>query len=152
MIKYINPIHLYKLFKSAVTDLYKYNTYRDILMTLYSSGELERIGFKNDKQYNLYVGVDLNPELLLYADTSQESVELKMVTDKMKRYNDFLLSNGILDSIKVEYDRVKEDDYYGYIIKISYNFTDYTRFNFIYPPAYATFLASLISILLYFFT
>ena len=101
---------------------------------------MDAIGLSHDADGNLYLGIDLNPELLLYSDTSQETVELRLIGEKMKKYTDFLTKEGILDAVNVDYDRVKSDAYYGYVLQIKYNFTKYQRKKFIYDVAY---LASL---------
>ena len=51
-----------------------------------------------------------------------EPAELRFVSDKLKRYTDFLQKEGILDVISADYERVKTEDYYGYIVQIKLNF------------------------------
>ena len=113
--------------KECMLDLSRNKTYNKILMELFEAGKISEIGFQMDESLNLYVGVNLNPEMLIYGDTSQESAELKFVSEKIGKYTDFLTKEGILDYVKVDYDRVKTDDYYGYILKISYDFKKYSR-------------------------
>ena len=50
--------------------------------------------------------------------------------EKMKKYNDFLTREGILDSVKVDYERILNNDFYGYVLKISFNFKTYERKKF----------------------
>jgi hypothetical protein len=84
----------------------------------------------------MYLGINLNPELLLYSETSQETVELKLISEKMLKHNDFLMKEGILDFIKVDYDRVQSETFYGYVIQISFRFTKYSLNKMIYDIAY----------------
>ena len=95
----------------------------------------------------MYIGIDLNPELLLYSDTSQESVELRLISEKMKKYNDFLTKEGILDSIKVEYERVQNDSFYGYILQIGYSFKNYKRSDLVYDISYYSIIVGLLTTL-----
>lgn len=125
ILNYLSPVVLYKKLTKSITDLLNYIKYRKIVEELRVSNKLEVIGFSIDSDYNLYIGIDLNPELLLYSDLSQESVELKLISEKIKKYTDFLTKEGILDYVKVEYDRIKNEDYYGYILQIRYDFKDY---------------------------
>jgi hypothetical protein len=83
----------------------------------------------------------LNPELLLYSDTSQESVELRLISEKMNKYNDFLTKEGILDSIKVDYERIQTEEHYGYVLQISFNFKQYKKSDFIYGISYFSAIA-----------
>ena len=109
----LNPIWVGTSLKKNINEYQKYITYKKIIYNLNTSGKLDEIGFKTDEDANLYLGVNLNPELLLYSDASQEPVELKMISEKMLKYNDFLTKEGILDVITVDYDRVKNDSFYA---------------------------------------
>ena len=117
----LNPIWVGTSLKKNINEYQKYITYKKIIYNLNTSGKLDEIGFKTDEDANLYLGVNLNPELLLYSDASQEPVELKMISEKMLKYNDFLTKEGILDVITVDYDRVKNDSFYGYVLQIKFN-------------------------------
>lgn len=136
ILNYVSPIRVYKRLAGNIEELIQYSRFKKIVLDLNSTGKLDEVGIKIDENSNMYIGVDLNPELLLYSDTSQESVELKMISEKMNKYNDFLTKEGILDSIKLEYERVLTDDFYGYILQISYNFKKYKRSHLIYEILY----------------
>lgn len=136
IINYISPIKVYNRLTSNIEELVHYYKYKKIIFDLNEKGKLEEVGLKVDPNSNMYIGIDLNPELLLYSETSQESVELRLVSEKMNKYNDFLTKEGILDSIKVEFERVKSEEFYGYVLQIGFNFKKYTRFNFIYDCSY----------------
>lgn len=135
-LNYFLPKVAGKLLSDCLEELAQFRRYKKIILELNESGRLTEIGFKADSNANLYLGVDLNPELLLYSETSQESVELRMISEKMNRYNDFLTKEGILDSIKVDYERVKTDDFYGYVLQISFAFKKYKRSDLIFSISY----------------
>lgn len=132
----LNPIKVYKSLFDNIEDLVNYFKYKKIVFELNKDGKLEKVGLTMDSSANLYIGIDLNPELLLYSETSQESVELKLISEKLKKYTDFLTKEGILDSIKMDYDRIKNDDYYGYVLQITYDFKKYRKISFIYSISY----------------
>lgn len=134
--EYINPLKVFHSLKAGLEDLSNHSRYKQIVSDLDKDGKLEAIGLSHDAEGNLYLGIDLNPELLLYSDTSQETVELRLISEKMKKYTDFLTKEGILDAVNVDYDRVKSDAYYGYVLQIKYNFKKYRRKKFIYDVAY----------------
>lgn len=126
-LKSLDPRLAYDNLKECLAELKLYKKYQQIILELQKEGRLEEIGLAVDSDSNMYLGIDLNPELLMYSETSQESVELRLVSEKMKKYNDFLTKEGILDSVKMDYDRVKNDSFYGYILKISFNFKKYNE-------------------------
>ena len=136
----LNPIWVGASLKKNINEYQKYITYKKIIYNLNTSGKLDEVGFKTDEDANLYLGVNLNPELLLYSDASQEPVELKMISEKMLKYNDFLTKEGILDVITVDYDRVKNDSFYGYVLQIKFNFSNFKRREVVWAISYFTIL------------
>ena len=136
ILDYIEPTRIYKRLTGHIEELTRYSKFKRIITELNSQGKLDEIGLKVDSNSNMYIGIDLNPELLLYSETSQGSVELKLVAEKMNRYNDFLTKEGILDVIKVDYERIQTDAFYGYILQIGFNFKTYRRPDFIYGLFY----------------
>ena len=81
MLDYISPVRVFKTLSSNIDELIRYRRYRSIINELKTQGKLDAIGFKLDTNGNLYLGIDLNPELLMYSETSQESVELKLISE-----------------------------------------------------------------------
>lgn len=146
---YIYPNLVFKSLKDAITDLSYYRRYKSILNELDLDGKLKRIGIKKDGNH-MYIGVNLNPELLMYTNDSRDSVELKFVSDAMIKYTNFLQNEGILDSIKADYERIYNEDFYGYIVQVSYAFNKYNKNKFRYDIGYFSAILSLtiISILM----
>jgi len=136
----LNPVWVATSLKKIINEYSKYIKYKKIIYNLNESGKLDEIGFKTDEDANLYLGVNLNPELLLYSDASQEPVELKMISEKMLKYNDFLTKEGILDVITVDYDRVKNDSFYGYVLQIKFNFSNFKKREIAWAISYFTIL------------
>lgn len=125
ILEYINPVKVFNSLRNCFIEL-KYNRkFNTIIKELDDSGSLEQIGLSLDKN-KLYFGVDLNPELLLYGESSQETVEMKFVKEKMLKYTEFLKKEGVLDSITADYERVQTLDHYGYIIEIKFAFREYS--------------------------
>jgi hypothetical protein len=136
ILDYLSPIRIYRRLSIHITELSHYRTFKKIIFDLNASGKLDEIGIKADSNLNMYIGINLNPELLLYSDASQESVELKLISEKMNKYNDFLTKEGILDSIKVDYERIQTEEHYGYVLQIGFNFNQYKKSDFIYGISY----------------
>ena len=133
--KYISPKLVIQSLKSGYQDLKYFKKFKSILKELEKEGKLKTIGFKL-KDDKLFVGVNLNPDLLRYTDDSQESVELKFISEAMKKYTDFLQNEGILDSIVADYERIFNEDFYGYIVQIRYKFKNYNKKEMIYSVSY----------------
>ena len=141
ILDYLSPIRIYRRLSIHAKELVNYRTFKRIIFDLNRSGKLDEVGLKADPDLNMYIGIDLNPELLLYSDTSQESVELRLISEKMNKYNDFLTKEGILDSIKVDYERIQTEEHYGYVLQISFNFKQYKKSDFIYGISYFSAIA-----------
>jgi hypothetical protein len=142
ILNYLSPDRVYKRLSSNLTELSNYRRFKKIILELKDAGKLDALGISVDINSNMYIGIDLNPELLMYSETSQESVELKLISEKMNKYNDFLTKEGILDAIKVDYERIQNPDYYGYVLQISFNFIKYRRSDLIYDISYFTIITS----------
>jgi hypothetical protein len=138
------PHVAYNMLSTCLEELSQFKKYKQIILELNESGKLSEIGFKVDPNADLYLGIDLNPELLLYSETSQESVELKLVSEKMNKYNDFLTKEGILDSIKVDYERIKNEEFYGYVLQIGFAFKKYKRRDLIFAISYFSAMFALV--------
>lgn len=136
ILDYISPGRVYKKLVANLNELTRYRKFKKIVIELNESGKLDEIGIKSDALANMYIGINLNPELLLYSETSQESVELRLISEKMNKYNDFLTKEGILDVIKVDYDRIQDETYYGYVLQLGFNFLVYKKSDLIYCISY----------------
>ena len=146
LINQINPknvvsdiLRLYKILRNR-------KRYSKILDILNEEGKLKEIGLKKEGD-NLYVGINLNPELMIYNDDTQESAELKLISGKLKIYTDFLQKEGVLDSVVADYDRIKTDDYYGYVVQIKFDMKDYSNSRFIYSLSYFPTIIAILSII-----
>lgn len=136
---YVYPKLIIKSLRDALRDITYFKRYKTIVEELYSDDKLSALGIVK-QDYNMMIGIDLNPELLLYADLEAlEAAELRMVGEKLKKYTNFLQKEKILDSIKVDYERIKTKDYYGYIVMITYDFKKYKKNKFRYDIGYLIF-------------
>lgn len=135
IINKLNPVVVFKSLVSTIKELIRYRKYSSILKELDADGKLKDNGIKLEKNL-MYVGVNLNPELLLYGGDSQESVELKFVSEAMRKYTDFLEKEGILDAISADYERILNDDFYGYLVQIKFKMTKYKLSNMLYDICY----------------
>jgi len=129
----------------ALKDRAYFSKYTNILNDLENEGKLERLGIKKEGS-TLFIGVNLNPELLMYTEDSKESVELRFVSDAMRKYTDFLQNEGILDVITADYERVSTDEFYGYVVLIQFDYKNYKPRKFKYDIGYMATLSAITAI------
>lgn len=142
LINRINPLKVFKSLKDAIIELIRYKRYSNIIKELDEKGKLKEKGITLEKNL-MYIGINLNPDLLLYGNEAQETVELKFVSEALRKYTDFLEKEGILDAISADYDRVyDQSNFYGYIVQIKFKMTKYSIGRFIYD---IVFLLSVLS-------
>jgi hypothetical protein len=132
---YLYPSRIVKTISKSLRILKNKRKYSQIIKSLEEEGKLEAIGLKREKDF-LYVGINLNPELLIYDESTQESAELKFISDKMRKYTDFLQKESVLDSVIADYDRVRTEEFYGYIVQIKFSDKGYSKNQFYYSLAY----------------
>jgi len=142
---YIYPKRVYKSLMLALKDRAYFSKYTNILNDLENEGKLERLGIKKEGS-TLFIGVNLNPELLMYTEDSKESVELRFVSDAMRKYTDFLQNEGILDVITADYERVSTDEFYGYVVLIQFDYKNYKPRKFKYDIGYMATLSAITAI------
>jgi hypothetical protein len=138
----ILPHLVWKSLVNSIGELNYFRRYTKILNDLKADGSLEQYKINLEENGDMYIGINLNPELLVYEMDAQEPVEMRFLTDKMKVYTDFFSRMQILDYMIADYERVQTSDYYGYVVKLNFNFRSYSRPKLIYSIAY---LASLTS-------
>lgn len=148
ILDYIYPNRVWNSLKSDIAELKYYKKYKNILKELEESNRLKEMGMTHISG-KLYLGIDLNPELLLYSEESQNQVEVNFVSEKMRRFTDFFQKEGILDVIKADYDRVQTSDYYGYVVQIEFDFKKYKKSKFRYAIGYFSTLMILLASSLY---
>lgn len=148
LINKLNPVAVFKSLVATIKELIRYRKYSNILKELDVDGKLKDNGIKLEKNL-MYVGVNLNPELLLYGGDSQESVELKFISEAMRKYTDFLEKEGILDAISADYERILNDDFYGYVVQIKFKMTKYKLSNVLYDICYLLAISAISAIGIY---
>lgn len=129
--EYINPSSILTRFKTYRKIINYRKKYESILLELEGSKKLEEAGFTKSEN-RLLVGINLNEQLLTYDELTIEPAELKYVSDRLKKYTDFLQKEGILDVITADYERVKTEDYYGYIVEIKFEDSQLNKKDYLY--------------------
>jgi hypothetical protein len=134
--KFILPHLVWQILSKSIEELNYFRKYLKILSDLKEDGSLDKLGIRLEQNGEMFIGVNLNPELLIYELDAQEPVEMRFLTEAMKKYTDFFTRMSVIDYIMADYERVKTEDYYGYVVKLYFNFKFYSKFNIIYSAAY----------------
>jgi hypothetical protein len=143
IIDYIYPSRVLNRYREYSKILKYKKTYIQIIDNLEKTGKLKEMELTRQNEF-LLLGINLNEQILTYDEITIEPAELRYVADKLKKYTDFLQKEGILDSVFVDYERVKTDDYYGYIIQIKFEDRKYNQKDHLYCGCYLFGIPSLI--------
>ena len=126
----LNPINIVKRFILIIKECIFFISYMKTLKNM--EKELEDSNIVRLSRYSLGKAINLKPETLLLANkhesemTSDEKkelnkLELSFIGREISKHNDIFINNGIIELIKTKANRIKNNDYYGYIVEISYN-------------------------------
>jgi hypothetical protein len=130
ILKYIYPLYIIKRIYYSIKEIYFLSQYIKGINDLDKSGILKEKGFttKNDIWRTLSKGINLKPETLLYGGEGKEleRFELSFIGKEMSKHNELFLQKGILEFIKTRADRVKSEEYYGYVVNVMFNFKHIT--------------------------
>jgi hypothetical protein len=128
MINVINPLHTLKLAYKIALEIsdYFFNFIPEI-NRLHKEGELERLGIRIDFIRQLAFVINM-PTDILFVDTSTQDLyefETNIITQTMEKrgYSPYFTRQGLLDSIRIrKKERIKNNVYYAYLIKMWYKF------------------------------
>lgn len=126
----LNPVNIFKRVISISKELYMFLLYVKALNAI--EPELEESRIVKASKFSLIKAINLKPETLLLANKLESDMdkedkkelhklELSFVGREIAKYNDIFINSGIIELIKTKATRVKDSEYYGYIVTISYN-------------------------------
>lgn len=145
LLNYINPFTMLTTLFAIIKELFTYRVYAKAIERMDKEGVLQDNGFERGPFYSIIRGVNLRPETLLYGEDEQEKFELGFVADNMKKYNELLAKEGVLNLVKANTERVKNNDYYGYLVSIVYRFNKLNYRSIAYCISYITILTIILS-------
>jgi len=137
-----------------IKEFYLFFSYLKTIKQMNS--ELEERGIVKASRYSLVKAVNLKVETLLLANSLEkdmnkdeteelQKLELSFVSREISKYNDIFITHGIIELIKTKAERVRNKDYYGYMVEISYNWNNAT----LYQVLRTIFQISIWTLLLY---
>lgn len=113
-----NPFRNVKLMLREIDNYYYFIRQLEILK---DSGELKHYVLKINDKHCMYGAINLPPELLLYHKGDDlEQLEKTFFGNEMMKLNEMFTKCDIMELYKIEFERVKNDDYYAYVFNIKY--------------------------------
>lgn len=144
LLNWLNPITMFTTLFGIIKELIEYRKYANAIERMDKEKILEDNGFDRGPLYSIIRGVNLRPEVLLYGEGDQEQFELGFVANEMKKYNELLAKEGILNLVTTHTKRIQNHDYYGYVVSIVYNFKKLKTRSIAYCISYITVLTILL--------
>ena len=129
ILTYLNPIYQIKTIFLTIKEIYLFISY---VKTINAMGQtFKSKGIMKDSKYTLVKGINLKAETLMYGGVGEEleRFEISFIGKEMSKYNEIFLENGILELIKTKANRIKNDDFYGYLVSISFNYKYFTLYS-----------------------
>jgi hypothetical protein len=119
ILDFLNPISFWQNLRICYKDFVNYRFYRRVITNLASEGALRERGMRTDMLRRVYFVINLLPETLL-AGADVELLERSRVTEAIAERNQIFMKDGLLEIIEADYQRIKTDDYYAYVVWIKY--------------------------------
>lgn len=126
----LSPLNIFSRIISIPKEIYLFFYYVKTLKKIKPILDEKRI--IKSSWFSLIKAINLKAETLLLAnkpesDMSEEDqdelrkLELSFISREIAKHNDIFIESGIIELIKTKASRIKDKDYYGYMVEISYN-------------------------------
>lgn len=125
MLDYIKPNLIFTKLRDIYRETLDYLVFRKEIKRLEAEGKFREVNLRVTNWGAAYFGLNLPPELLLYqreGSVEFQALELQRVKEALKMYNEFYTNNLLIDFVTTGYERVKTEDFYGYLIWIDFNY------------------------------
>jgi hypothetical protein len=119
LLNFLNPLSFWENVMTCYRDVSNYVFYRKTINQLAKDGLLREKGMRTDLLKRVYFVINLLPETLL-AGGDVELLERSRVTEAIAERNQIFIKDGILEIIEADYKRIKNEDYYAYLIWVKY--------------------------------
>tara|TARA_R110002074_G_scaffold67007_4_gene158050 strand:- start:2847 stop:3326 length:480 start_codon:yes stop_codon:yes gene_type:complete len=129
ILAYLNPIYQIKTIILTIKEIYLFISYVKTINSMEKT--FKSNGIMKDSKYTLVKGINLKAETLMYGGAGEEleRFEISFIGKEMSKYNDIFLENRILELIKTKANRIKNEDFYGYLVSISFNYKYFTLYS-----------------------
>jgi len=140
ILTYLNPIAQVKEIYFIIKEILLFVSYANTIDNMETS--LKKKGIVKATKFTLVKGINLKAETLMYGGKGEEleRFEISFIGKEMSKYNDMFMEAGILELIKTKANRIKNEDFYGYLVNISFNFKYITLYSILSVVLYLTML------------
>lgn len=157
----LNPYNIIKRIFIIFKELRFFYIYSKSVDSIFNElREKEGSSIQKSSRFSMIKGVSLKTETLLYMNKPEneltkeekeelEKFELSFVSKEISKHNDIFIREGVIELIKTKANRVKNDDYYGYMVEIYFNWNHAKPYNIIRLLVNISFWVILLSLLPY---
>jgi len=113
-----NPFKKIRLMFKEIDNYYFFMRQTEMFS---DSGELKHYKLKINDRHGIYGAINMPPELLMYhRDDELDQLEKTYFGNEMSKLNEAFIKYDIMELYKIEFERIKNDDYYAYVFNIKY--------------------------------
>ena len=122
MFDILHPIKAISSIISVFKDLSNYMFYRKRIKKIDEEGYFKERKMRVDRLGRVYFVINLEPELQL-ATGDIVDLERSRVYEAVSKIQGVFATNNLVEIVDVSSKRIKTDDYYAYLVTISYKIT-----------------------------
>lgn len=148
-LKYFSPVHAFKTTRDLYKEYKDWVFYKNTVEQMDLDGFFEKHNMNTGKQMQIYLGVDLPPETLMQPEEEIDKFERQLVAKEVSKFNEPFFNYGIFEYLETATERVKTNDYYGYIVMFSFNFKKFTFWKLLYSCFYWASLLGIAALLIF---
>lgn len=115
----LNPVIFWQVLKKVLINARNRNYYVKQMRLLDESGTLKQIGMRLDMRSRAYYILNLEPETLMMGAEVLE-LERSRVMESINARKSTFEKAGLYELIEIDTTRIKNDDYYAYLIQVKY--------------------------------
>ena len=125
---YIRPRNIFKKVRLMVREIDNYFFYIKQIEIMAATEDAKHYKLHVNKRHALYGAVNMQPEMLLYYKGEElDKLEKTLLGSELARMNSLFEKYGLMELYKVEFDRIKDDEYYAYVFQIAYKWNHCNR-------------------------
>ena len=114
-----NPVLLVKSINLLIKDVSNYSFYREKISSISTQGFFKDLNMRVDWISRVYYVINLEPETML-ATGDLIDLEKSRVFDSVSKYTRLFEDNLLTELVEISTTRIKDSDYYGYLVTITY--------------------------------
>lgn len=135
-LRWFSPVFAVKTAVALYKEYKDWDFYRKTVDQLEADGFFNKHNMQVGKEKQFYFGVDIPPETLMQPEDEIERFEKQIIAREVSKLNEPLFKAGIFEYLETASERIKNDDYYGYVIMFSFNFRNFTFWKLVYSILY----------------